>query len=332
MAERLTAPIANRIEIRRAEREIVFPRNGRLAIYSADSPDSIRGESFHVVIEDEAARISEEAHYDAILPTLADHDGTLISISTPKGRNWFYNEWVRARADGKAAIAFQAPTNDNPSINIRAAFERARTQVPERTFQQEWLAQFVEDNGLVFRRVRDCATVQRQDAPRDGHRYVFGVDWGKANDYTVISVLDETDKALVYLDRFNQIDYAVQRGRLRALYDRFNPSLVIAEQNSIGDPIIEQLRRDGVRVRAFQTTNETKRDAIEALALAFERGDIRIIPDETLINELQAYELERLPSGNIRYNAPAGLHDDCVMSLAIAWSTTIRRAGYGFGG
>jgi hypothetical protein len=35
---------------------------------------------------------------------------------------------------------------------------------------------------------------------------------------------------------------------------------------------------------------------------------------------LQAYEAERLPSGAMRYNAPAGMHDDMVMSLALAWS------------
>jgi len=25
----------------------------------------------------------------------------------------------------------------------------------------------------------------------------------------------------------------------------------------------------------------------------------------------------------MRYNAPAGMHDDCVMSLALAWSGTV---------
>ena len=53
--------------------------------------------------------------------------------------------------------------------------------------------------------------------------------------------------------------------------------------------------------------------------LAFERGEIKIIPDPVLIAELQAFEMERLPSGMLRYSAPSGYHDDCVMSLALAW-------------
>jgi hypothetical protein len=87
----------------------------------------------------------------------------------------------------------------------------------------------------------------------------------------------------------------------------------------MGEPLVEQLQRDGLPVQPFLTTNATKAAAIDALALAFERGDIRILNDPVLIGELQAYEMERLPSGMMRYNAPSGMHDDTVMSLALAW-------------
>lgn len=87
----------------------------------------------------------------------------------------------------------------------------------------------------------------------------------------------------------------------------------------MGGPVCEQLLRDGLRVKPFQTTNASKSEAIEALALAFERSEIRIPNDPALIGELQAFEAKPLPSGLMRYQAPEGGHDDCVMSLAIAW-------------
>ena len=68
-------------------------------------------------------------------------------------------------------------------------------------------------------------------------------------------------------------------------------------------------------------TNTTKADIIESLAAAFEQGNIRILDDAQLIAELQAYEVDRLPSGMVRYSAPEGMHDDCVMSLSMAWKT-----------
>ena len=87
----------------------------------------------------------------------------------------------------------------------------------------------------------------------------------------------------------------------------------------MGGPVIEQLRRGGLPVTAFTTTNASKAAAIEALALAFERGTITIPNDPALLGELQAFEAKLLPSGMTRYAAPEGLHDDCVMSLALTW-------------
>jgi len=129
------------------------------------------------------------------------------------------------------------------------------------------------------------------------------------------------------MDRFNRIDYAVQRGRLGALADRYMPTVIMAESNSMGEPIIEQLQRDGLPVRGFNTTNATKAQIIEALGLAFERGDLAILADPVLIGELQAYEMTRLPSGMVRYSAPDGMHDDCVMSLALAWLASVTNPG-----
>jgi hypothetical protein len=148
----------------------------------------------------------------------------------------------------------------------------------------------------------------------------MGVDWGKSNDFTVLKVMDIAAKSEVYSDRFNQIDYAVQRQRLGAVAERYNPTVILAESNSMGEPIIEQLQRDGLPVRGFQTTNATKAQIIEALALAFERGEIGILDDPVTVGELQAYEMDRLPSGMVRYSAPEGMHDDTVMSLALGWA------------
>jgi len=191
-------------------------------------------------------------------------------------------------------------------------------------FAQEYLAEFLEDAGGVFRNVPACATATPQDKSlAQGRAYVIGVDWGKLNDFTVLSVIDVQAKSLVSMDRFNQIDYSVQMGRLVTLCERFQPVAAVVERNSIGEPLIEALARAGLPITPFQTTHSSKAAIIDALALAFERKDIQILPDPVLVNELQSYEMERLPSGMLRYSAPEGMHDDCVMSLALAWSEIV---------
>lgn len=247
-------------------------------------------------------------------------------ISTPKGRNWFWRLYQRGQdhLDNEWA-SWQRPTSENPYI-VTPEIEAARRDLPERIFQQEYLAQFLEDAGGVFRRVMAAATLPETATPVADHQYVMGVDWGKSEDFTVIVVWDVTDQHLVALDRFNQIDYRVQRQRLGAMYERWRPTVIMAETNAMGEPIIEQLRADSLPVRGFTTTNATKAAIIEALSLAFERDAIRIVNDPVLIGELQAYEMTRLPSGNIRYGAPEGMHDDTVMAAAIGYHAAAQPA------
>jgi len=107
--------------------------------------------------------------------------------------------------------------------------------------------------------------------------------------------------------------------RVAALSERFNRAAILAESNSIGQPNIEALQDMGLYVQGFQTTNATKAEIIQSLELSFERADIQILNDELLINELIAYQSERLPSGLVRYGAPEGMHDDAVIALALAW-------------
>lgn len=303
------------------EHRLELITGGVIDMWSLDNPDAARGRKYKRAIVDEAAMIAglEDAWRAVIRPTLTDFKGDGWLLSTPKGHNYFYQAFQKGQDRLEEAWAsWQMPTTANPFIDP-AEVEAARHELPDRIFRQEYLAEFIDDAGGVFRRVTDAATAAAQEVPVSGHEYVFGVDWGKHNDFSVITVIDATTREAVKVDRFNQIDYTVQVGRLRALCERFRPRKIVAESNSMGDPLIEQLQRADMPVEAFQTTNATKSAAIDALALAFERGDIRIINDPVLIGELQAYEMERLPSGRFRYGAPQGMHDDCVMSLALAW-------------
>lgn len=305
------------VRVNRSERTLEFKSGGHLSIYSMDNADSMRGEAFHLVIMDEAALMPPDTYTDVVLPTLADYDGDLIAISTPRGRNWFADAFAKAQADGQHMAAWSAPTSANPIPGIQRAFEWARTNVPDRSFRQEWLAQFLDD-GAVFRNVEACITSTIIASGIAGRKYVIAVDLGKMDDYTVFTVIDESTRAVVHIQRSNHTDYTVQLGNLKALCELFPPSAVVIEVN-IEKMFTEQARAIGLPVVEFTTTNASKQVLIESLILAFEQQTIAIPRHEALIGELRSYSAVRLPSSMTRYTAPPGMHDDCVMSLALAW-------------
>jgi hypothetical protein len=289
---------------------------GVLEMYSLDNADAIRGRKFGRFIINEAAFVPEllDIWNNIIRSTLIDYRGDGYISGTPKGRNGFWNLYNRSDAEW---WHFHASSYANPHIPRE---ELDRLKGDDRSYRQEILAEFLEDGGSVIRYVLERACAARQSAAIEGHEYIIGVDWARTDDATVFAVLDATLCELCYLDRMVNTDYNLQRTRLKALAKRFMATLIVAEYNSMGGPQIEMLQADGLPIMSFTTTNRSKAQVIDALALAFETGALKIIDEPVLTSELMAYESEALPGGLVRYGAPEGMHDDTVIALALAYS------------
>jgi hypothetical protein len=310
-------PVADRVS--NGEFRIELMGGGSVDAWSLDRDDAALGRKYKFVVIDEAARVRHpNVWYEAIRPTLADYQGSALFLSTPRGRNWLWALWLSANSptatDWKT---FSFPTSANPYISA-AEIESARATMPDRLFRQEFLAEFIDDRGAVFRNVYEVSTAEPV-GPVAGSSYVFGVDFGRHNDFTAVSVFNVDTKTQVYLDRFTETSFAVQRARIAALAAKYRPTLILAELNSIGEPNVEQLIADGLPVQGFYTTAASKGPLIDALAVAIEDSTVTLLDDSVQINELLSYEMDRLPSGRYTYSAPSGLHDDTVIATALAW-------------
>lgn len=329
--------------IREVDKEVILPNGAEIWMRSAERPESLAGEGLRGAILDEFTLMKERVWTEYVEAALLDFDGWAMFMGVPKGNNWAAVLW-RDAPNRPGWKQWHFTTYDNPYID-NDKIDEIKSHTAERWFNQEYMAQVIDDAGGVFRNVVAAATADEQTVPvadyyqpggglvktapyepegnghfeQVPHEYIFGVDWGQQNDFTVITVIDLNMRQVVYIDRFNKIDYIVQSDRLKALNNRFNPTVIIAEENSMGKPIVERLIADGLPVRPFTTTNVTKEAIIRDLAAAFENGEIKIIKDADLINELQAFEQKPTQTGRWKFGAPEGLHDDTVMSLAIGW-------------
>ncbi|NCX14456.1 MAG: hypothetical protein EBW77_03745 [Burkholderiaceae bacterium] len=160
---------------------------------------------------------------------------------------------------------------------------------------------------------------------------VAGVDWGRTHDFTAASLFCCHCGYEVALDRFNQVGWEFQRGRLLALFEKWQVREVCVETNSIGGPNLEALRKrmpDGMYAVGFETTSKSKGPMIQALALAIEQQKIRLQPNQIARHELISYEAEVLASGYTRYGAPEGGWDDTVIARGLAWHKAKSRTPY----
>ena len=308
--------------ISREHRELRFPNGGAILVRSARSHDSLRGAGLDFLVVDEAAHVPVTLWEDILRPMLADRRGNALLLSTPNGLNWFHECYARGLDSTEDEWrSFHFTSYDNPRI-ARAELDSLQRHTRASTFRREYLAEFLPGEAGVFREPARAASAPLEAVPRASGHYVAGIDWGRSNDYTAVVVLEipqDGTVAMVAQERYRNVSWSTQRARILALVERWRPALLLAEANSIGEPNLEALQQEGLPIRPFYTTARNKPPLIEALALALERGDLRIQPEPTLLAELAAYQQERLPLGGYRYGAAGGAHDDTVIALALAW-------------
>jgi hypothetical protein len=303
------------------EHRIELTTGGLVDMWSLDNPDAARGRKYKRGAIDEAAMIAglQDAVQQVIRPTLTDYIGDLWLLTTPRGANYVKTLYDHGQDPLKPEFAsWRMPTVANPFIDP-AEVESARQELPELTFRQEYLAEFIQNAGAVFRNIAANMTAP-PTTPEDhtGHRVVAGVDWAQKHDFTCISVFCATCKQELELDRFNQISWDFQRGRLQAMCEKWGVTDILAEENSIGGPNILELQKVPLPVRSFLTSPASKPPLIQSLALALEKVEYAWLNLPVATGELEAYESKvSANTGRISYGAPEGSHDDTVIARAL---------------
>ena len=123
-------------------------RNGStISLRGADNENSLRGVGLDFLVMDEFADIKEHTWYEVLRPTLSDKNGAAFFCGTPRGYgNWSYNLFSK-EADNWAS--FQFTTLDGGQVSANE-IEQAKADLDDRTFQQEYMASFVNYAGQIY--------------------------------------------------------------------------------------------------------------------------------------------------------------------------------------
>ena len=293
----------------------------KLDMRSADRPELIEGFGYNFIMLNEAGIIlrDEYLYYNTILPMTLDFNPDFYVGGTPKGKGLFHLLATRAdSADNPDQEFFRFTSFDNPYLNEEER-QKLIDEIPQSIQEQEIYANFLEDSSTVFRNIEKCSTALPAE-PVFGKAYKAGIDLARLQDFTVIDVMD-SDGAQVYHDRFNEMDWNVQKERIKYVCKKYNNAQAWLDSTGVGDPIFEDLRRVGLDVQGYKFTNESKKQLIQSLMISLEQEKVRIFRKDVApvqYDEMVIFEYEMTPSGLIRYQAPEGYHDDCVIALALA--------------
>jgi len=292
---------------------------GEIRFFTGERLDNLRGLKFHYAIIDEASYIPdlESGWQNSIRPTLTDYQGKAIFLSTPRGKNFFYSLFLNGLNASSEWESFKFSTYDNPFI-AKTEVDAAKSELPNVVFEQEYMANPAENAANPFgsEAIRKCTSDISTNIVK-----CYGVDLAKYSDWTVIIGLDNSGN-VAYYDRF-QKDWASTQNILR----NCQKAPMLIDSTGVGDPIVEQLQREGMDIEGFKFTSQSKQELMLGLQVAIHQERVHY-PEGMIKNELEVFEYQYTSHG-VKYSAPTGFTDDCVCALALAWRKFDFKSGTG---
>lgn len=317
-------------EYKKGDGEIHIFNNSKLYIRSATNPDSIVSKGYSLVVIDEAAIIDKEVFQKQILPTARRQNCKIVLISTPRGKNWFHNLFLKGQNPSDTSyVSFKQPWWKRP--NYPKLLIELMKDLPEHIRKQEFEAEFLDDTGGTFTNLSSVFVgpeinfqSQQQEwrhpdlrSLADNTDFVVSVDLAKMVDYTVITAFDTQTKKCVFYKRMNRVDYKVVLKEIHKIAAELNYADIIYDGTGVGGSFGDFLSRD-FNVHPFVFTNKSKNELVNKLIIACDYTEIEIPNITTVRHEFEVFQFEMTRTGKMTYNAPDGMHDDTVMSIAMA--------------
>lgn len=303
--------------------EITLVNGRKILVRGADNPDSLRGVSLTYVVLDECAFIKLDVWEKIIRAALSDKKGRALFISTPSGRNWFYDVFKLGQTgEDDEWKSWHFTTQDNETIDPKE-IEAAKKTLSSFAFKQEYLSSFDTSGADVFKQEWFKTTSE----PEYGTYYVAvdlaGFEEVAKNAGSAKKKLDESAIAIVKLkENGDWWVHSIEHGRwdiretavniLKVIRD-FRPSALGIERGALKNAVLPYLndlmRKNNIYAHIHDLTHGNRKKAdriIWSLQGRMEHGRVSFNEDEDWDEFLD--QLLMFPT--------AGVHDDLVDALS----------------
>lgn len=317
-------------EKKEAELKLVLANGSRIELKGADSePDRLRGVRIDYLICDEIAFFRNWLNVweNVLRPTLIDSKGKALFISTPMGYNHFYDLYMKAFNDNKnydeEYSSYHFTSYDNNYLDPKE-IDKARNELDDDTFQQEFMAEFKKYSGMVLpyfkRELHFIPPIEIQPS----WSFYRGIDfgWVHPSACAFITVSPE-GKAYVY-DEIKQAgmtnpefaNLIKQKSVGRSFTQTWGDSAAasdIREMNNYGLPVIPVSKSSGNHGEDFTKYKVRKMNQ------KIKSNNFYVFNNcpQTLF-EIENWQYKQVTEGNIIREIPAKINDDLMDATSYA--------------
>lgn len=238
-----------------------------------ESIETLRGQSFDFIVIDEVAMVRNfwAMWQEVIRPTLTDTKGGALFLSTPKGFNAFYDLWNMEQKDADFK-SFHFTTYDNPHIP-KEEIDKAKAELTEDRFAQEYLADFRKTEGLVYKEFdRKVHLFDDSVTIYDQVERLAGVDWGFTNPAAVATIIGDYRGHYWLTDEYYKTGQTESQVAEYVSASKFNK--VYPDPAQPGG--IKELRSRGVNVRDVLKGKGSIENGINKVKELFKAGRLHV--------------------------------------------------------
>jgi hypothetical protein len=317
----------------RSEERVVMKTGAEVMMLSAKDPSQLSGDGVTLWVVDESQELSQAA-FDNLYPSTTERDGVIVMLGVAEKDGPFKEASFKGDDPAMPEYSHHSyPTSENPYVPQRRIDQASRTLTANK-FRQLYLAQWIGELGAIFRNVRGCIIKDNQlkvsvdndwgigyiEKPVKGEVYYGGLDLARLSDWTVYTVWNKYGRMVAW-QRFNMVDWTLTKQRVLHLHELYNRCFTGVDSTGVGDAVVEDLVLQGMKCEEVPiTTNPRKRQLIDTLAVRIGAGRLRYPNIPEMIRELERMQAKKSSETStvIVYEAPAGVHDDFPMSMALA--------------
>ena len=301
--------------------EITLINGKKILVRGADNPDSLRGVSLTYVVLDEAAFIKQDIWEKVIRTSLSDKKGRALFISTPSGRNWFYDIYKLGRDEtDEEWKSWLFTTEDNETIDPKEV-EAAKRTLSSFAFKQEYLASFDNAGSDIFKE----EWFKTAPEPKDGVE-VMAFDLAgfeaastggkkKHLDEHAIAIVKISDDGSWWVRKIEHGRWDIKETSIRLLKNikEYKPIAVGCEKgmakNAVLPYLTDMMRKYNTFAHIHELTHGNKKKTervVWSLQGRMEHGKVSFNEDENW--DIFKDQLLMFPT--------AGVHDDLVDALS----------------
>lgn len=309
--------------------------NSYFQVYSADNDkDPCRGDSWNLVIVDEAARVRNLNYVinQSILPTLAEKKGKLMVISTPQAINGdffqLYSEWRKKMEDGDDTyFAVKGVSEENTYISKDEWINIRKSMSPEaQAVELDAIPSF--ESGRVF---TTDTTNQLIEHLTNEEPIAYGLDLGIHVDYICLLAVNKANE-IFQVHRFTVKDnkgepnWVLAECKIKQLIGPYSYIPIFTDATGVGRSTCDHLKFDGLNIQEIIWTGKNKVELVGSLQRDLPKYRFYKPVADMLLTELGQYEYDiSEQTGNISYSCKWPNHDDCVSALInLNWGLTTK--------